>query len=55
MYGGNVETIAINEIDKVFVSICFVHDQTTQPLTIILVNITVSQVVTKRNVYSFVV
>jgi hypothetical protein len=53
MYGGNMETISINDIYKVFVSICLVHDgQITQPPTII--NITVSQIVTKRNVYSFV-
>jgi hypothetical protein len=53
MYGGNIETIAVNEIYKVLVSICLAHDgQITQPPTII--NITVSQVGSKRNVYSFV-
>jgi hypothetical protein len=48
MYGGHIETIAVNEIYKMFVNSCLVHDgQMTQPT---IINITVSQVVTKRNI-----
>jgi hypothetical protein len=36
MYGGHIETTAVNEIYKMLVSICLVHDgQITPPPTII--------------------